>query len=135
MKKILFVTSFSILGLSVGSVAQSFSKEILTKATAYTKEVQLECPQYQTEEHILLNAEVISRTEILTKAFSKKENYPLLSSVALKSKCNTALSRDEANFDPNNFNVLKYFMNWYPKEDMIYRVDKTNYLIVIHPQK
>ena len=43
------------------------------------------------------------------------------------------LKRDEG-FDPNNFNALKYNMNFFNSQALVYRVDNTDYIIVIKPQ-
>ena len=38
-------------------------------------------------------------------------------------------------FDKNNFNPLLYNFNFFLKTKQIYRVDNTNYLIVIKPRE
>jgi hypothetical protein len=43
------------------------------------------------------------------------------------------LQRD-ANFNPQNFNPLKYLFNFYSRGTQMYRVDNTNYFIIIESQ-
>ncbi len=61
------------------------------------------------------------------------EKYLKLSQVALLNKYNPNLQRD-AFFDPETFNPLKYDFITSAKTKMVYRVDNTDYLIVIEPQ-
>jgi len=76
---------------------------------------------------------VEKRTEIIEMAVNEKEAYPKLSSVPLLNKYNPDLSRDLV-FDPLNFNPLKYSFSLSSTKAEYYRVDNTNYLIVIQPQ-
>ena len=80
------------------------------------------------------NAEIMSRIELITENYQPSETYKPLSAILLKNKCNSALTRDELNFNPANFNPLKYFLNWYPITLTKYRVDNSNYVIVVHPK-
>ncbi len=61
------------------------------------------------------------------------DKYPKLSQVALLNKYNPSMQRDAA-FDPATFNPLKYDFIISAKRNMVYRVDNTNYVIVIEPQ-
>ena len=78
----------------------------------------------------------LSRVEIKTIPQSAAENYTLLSSVGLKNKYNPALQRDNAQtFNPANFNPFKYFFEFATKTDKIYRVDQTDYVIIVHAKQ
>lgn len=73
------------------------------------------------------------RIEYKQEPISFNEKYTKLSEVALNNKYNPALTRD-ASFNVESFNPLKYQMNFYTRTTMVYRVDNTDYLIVINPQ-
>ena len=74
-----------------------------------------------------------NRVKVIESQKSGDDKFIKLSSVSLMNKYNATLTRDLV-FDPNNFNPLKYALDILPKTTMIYRVDNTNYLIVIQPQ-
>lgn len=80
-----------------------------------------------------LNDLLNNRIKIIESPLSDNEKEPKLSSVELLNKYNPALKRD-VEFDPLNFNPLKYNFNFFPKTASVYRVDNTNYLIVIQAQ-
>lgn len=80
-----------------------------------------------------LNDLLDNRVKIIESPLSNDEKETKLSSVALLNKYNPSLTRDVV-FDPLNFNPLKYNFNFFPKTASVYRVDNTNYLIVIQAQ-
>ncbi|WP_047545464.1 hypothetical protein [Psychroserpens sp. Hel_I_66] len=57
----------------------------------------------------------------------------LLSEVPLMDYYVSNLQRD-TNFNPQNFNPLKYLFNYYSYGTHMYRVDNTNYFIIIKSQ-
>ncbi len=61
------------------------------------------------------------------------DKYTKLSTVALFNKYNSSLTRD-VTCDPNTFNALKYDLKFSSKNTEIYRIDNTDYLIIIQPQ-
>ena len=61
------------------------------------------------------------------------DKYPKLSEVALHNEYNPHLQRDMV-FDPVLFNPLKYDFIFSAKTTQVYRVDHTDYVIVIEPQ-
>ena len=63
-----------------------------------------------------------------------EKKYPLLSSLPLLNKYNPNLSRDRI-VNPNTFNPLKYHFPMVSKKKEIYRVDNTDYVIIIEPIK
>ena len=81
----------------------------------------------------LYNDFLDNRIKVIESPKSGNDKFIKLSSVPLMNKYNTTLTRDLV-FDPNNFNALKYALDILPKSPMIYRVDNTDYLIVIQPQ-
>lgn len=58
---------------------------------------------------------------------------PLLSQVSLFNNYMPNLKRDVA-FNPQTFNPLKYNFNFYARGSYMYRVDNTNYFIIIKSQ-
>ena len=74
--------------------------------------------------HILRNRVVIQNEDV--KDIS---NYPLLSTVSIFDVFNNSIQFPL--FDKENFNPLIYNFNFNSKTRLIYRVDNTNYLIVI----
>lgn len=58
----------------------------------------------------------------------------MLSEVPMYNDYNRGLSRD-ASFDPLRFNPFKYKFDYYSADKLIYRVDGSEYLIIIHPQE
>ena len=75
-----------------------------------------------------------NRVEILKldKKIDQKE-CSLLSQIALFDAFNKNLKRDLV-FNKNNFNPLKYNFNFFSKGNLLYRVDNTNYFILIKSQ-
>lgn len=73
------------------------------------------------------------RTQVIQVPVHEKEVYPKLSAIPLLDKYNPGLSRDIV-FDPLNFNPLKYSFSFSSTKTEVYRVDNTDYLIVIKPQ-
>ncbi|MDR0224024.1 MAG: hypothetical protein LBI32_03070 [Myroides odoratus] len=71
------------------------------------------------------------RVEIKEEIYSAREKHQLLSTVPLFNKYNSDLRRDVV-FDLNTFNVLKYNMAFFENRYASYRVDNTNYVIIIH---
>lgn len=61
------------------------------------------------------------------------DKYPKLSGLKLINKYNPDLQRD-AVFDPASFNALKYDFVFSAKTKQVYRVDGTDYVIVVEPQ-
>ncbi len=94
-----------------------------------TQELVLNNP----DQLVLFNDLLDNRISIIESAFSLDEKFIKLSEIALLNKYNSSLTRDIV-FDPLNFNPLKYNLIFLPKTPMVYRVDNTNYLIVIEPQ-
>jgi hypothetical protein len=80
-----------------------------------------------------LNDLLDNRINIIESELTPTDKYTKLSSVTLLNKYNSSLTRD-AVFDPLTFNPLKYNFPLSASKTIIYRVDNTDYLIVIHPQ-
>ncbi len=80
-----------------------------------------------------LNDILQNRVIIETMVNEAGDKFPKLSQVELLNKYNPVLSR-EAVFNPETFNPLKYNFEFFSKSDVIYRVDNTDYVIIIKSQ-
>jgi hypothetical protein len=136
-KSLLFTLALtSIFGnnLLLAQSKSEFDEAFKLKVEKNAKEYFKNAPQFRTAEYMPLYLEEQSRIEIKTKPIEKGEHYVLLSSLQLLNKYNPELKRDDAQtFNPETFNPLKYNFYYFPKKDVIYRVDSTNYIIIIHP--
>ena len=134
MKKLLITISVAAASLfSLGASAQQFNNTVLAaKAALFTNEVTGSYTQYATAGHISTNAQLLSRVEIKTQTIQANETFKKLSQLQVIDKYVPTLVNDAGNFNPNNFNPLKYFMNFTAGVTTTYRVDNTNYVIVIH---
>jgi hypothetical protein len=74
-----------------------------------------------------------TRLSVVKMPVNPKEDYVKLSTVPLLNKYNSALTRDGA-FDPATFNPLKYNLNFFSTKTEVYRIDNTDYIIMIKPQ-
>ena len=72
-----------------------------------------------------------NRVEILNLPNYPK-NYKLLSQVPLFNKYNSSLKREA--FRKTTFNPLRYTFDFYTNETQVFRVDNTDYYIVIKSQ-
>ena len=108
---------------------ESVNPKIIEVFADKTQELILDNP----DRLALYNDFLENRVRVIESQKSGDDKFIKLSSVSLMNKYNATLTRDLV-FDPNNFNPLKYALDILPKTTMIYRVDNTNYLIVIQPQ-
>jgi len=132
MKKIIPVL-FTVGTLMVSSGLQAQTTSLEAKAQQFINEVYKNCTPSTEDSEIKDYAERLSRIEIVTLSEYASEDYTLLSQVDFKDKCNADLQYDNAaNFDPSSFNPFKYGLSFFPKSDKAYRVDNTQYIILIH---
>lgn len=125
--------SFVILLMIFANLNKVFSQEINPKIQeVYGTKLQ-ELVINEPEHLARLNDLLENRIKVIVSDVSPVEKYLKLSQVALLNKYNSSLTRDVV-FNPADFNPLKYDLVFFPKEPMVYRVDGTNYLIVINPQ-
>ena len=80
--------------------------------------------------HLLRNRLIIKKMPQLNK---ESDKFTLLSSIPLFNNYNTNLVRDES-FDINTFNPLKYNLEFFRIGSIIYKIDNTDYFIVIETQ-
>ncbi|MDM1044231.1 hypothetical protein HX004_05185 [Myroides sp. 1354] len=130
-----FKTVFSSVIILVGAILLSFSSKAQEGTTTLDPRIS---EVYRDNMKLLSDVRVEAltrllneRVEIREEAYSRDEKYQLLSEVPLFNKYNTALTRDEV-FNINTFNVLKYNLAFFENRDALYRVDNTNFVIIIH---
>ena len=64
---------------------------------------------------------------------NESDKHTKLSTVALFNKYNSSITRD-VTYNANTFNALKYDLKFSSKNTEVYRIDNTDFLIVIQPQ-
>jgi hypothetical protein len=126
MKHIIIVLIFFTLTNHVK--AQDVNSKIQEVYGAYAQTEVFNNPSRLNE----VNNIITKRVKVLEVALNSEDKYPKLSQIGLLNKYNPNLSR-EIVFDPNNFNPLKYNFNFSSKSTLIYRIDNTNYIVVIEP--
>ncbi len=77
--------------------------------------------------------EQLSRIEIICIPNVENIHHPKLSSLGKMEKYNPNLNFDLTNFNPSNFNFIKYGFNFYVSYDQFIRVDNHDYIIHISP--
>lgn len=92
------------------------------------KEILNRSQRVKDIKHLLRN-----RIEIKLVPGGDLKPCPLLSEVSLFDAYVQTLTRD-TNFNPQNFNPLKYNLNFYSRAAALYKVDNTNYYIIIKTQ-
>ena len=132
MKQLIIALTYFTLSSSVyaqQAQVEPVNPKIIEVFADKTQELILDNP----DRLALYNDFLENRVKVIESQKSGDDKFIKLSSVSLMNKYNATLTRDLV-FDPNNFNPLKYALDILPKTTMIYRVDNTNYLIVIQPQ-
>ena len=132
MKQLIIALTYLTLSTTVyaqQAQVESVNPKIIEVFADKTQELILDSP----DRLALYNDFLENRVKVIESQKSGDDKFIKLSSVSLMNKYNATLTRDLV-FDPNNFNPLKYALDILPKTTMIYRVDNTNYLIVIQPQ-
>jgi hypothetical protein len=152
MRKIIFFFSIVIFSNIGAVIAQNDFKKHNEWITHYPSNVdlpfsKLELNKLEEAYGQNLNDQILDRTirvkdikDILrNRIHIYQENIkdvsivPLLSNVPIFNIYNHRLNRPV--FNRNNFNPLLYNFNFFSKTKQIYRVDNTNYLIVIKPRE
>ncbi|KIX22382.1 hypothetical protein SY27_00545 [Flavobacterium sp. 316] len=76
---------------------------------------------------------LIERIQFVQTPKEKDEKIVWLSSVPLFNKFNKSLKRDSS-FDINTFNIFKYNLDFFTSGTVVYRIDGTDWKIVINSQ-
>ncbi len=131
--KHIFNSFFTFALIALANVSDASAQQVNSKIQEVYGDKTQEIAQNDPERIKLLNDLLDNRIKIIESPIVGEDKYTKLSSVPLLNKYNTNLKRD-LTFDPANFNPLKYSMNFFTSEVQIYRVDNTDYLIVIQQQ-
>lgn len=124
-KKILFV-------LLLMSINNSYSQKIdENKLPALYNEVYSNSPYVLTPSVEKKYKGYLNRVSFIVEKKKSNEQYVLLSSVSHKDKYNPNLNYDLDNFKIEDFNPFKYHFNFNSTEDQIFRVDSTDFLLLI----
>ncbi len=73
------------------------------------------------------------RINIVEELYVQNEKYEKISSLNLLNKYNTSISHESFK-TVDEFNPLKYQMDFFAKTTKVYRIDNTNLIVVIDPQ-
>lgn len=135
MNKLYFFTL--LLGFSLSVSAQSASEKTVnaTSVDPRISEVYAaQTSQIASDPQRLkdLNG-ILNRYVIITEKLTPSDKFPKLSTVPLFNKYNPNLTRD-AVVNKDNFNILKYDLDFYSKYTKVYRIDNTDFILVIEPQ-
>lgn len=133
MKNTTFRT-LALLFVLFMSFNDSFSQQINPKIEELLGDKTQEIIQNDPERIKVLNDLLENRIKIMESPVVGEDKYTKLSTVPLANKYNPSIQRDIV-FDPATFNPLKYNMNFFTSQTQIYRVDNTDYLIVIQQQQ
>lgn len=124
MKNIVLIISLIGFQLST-AVAQQ-----LTKADARLVELYGTYAEELTPEQIAWEQSKLDRTEVRKMPITVGENLQKLSSVKVITKFVPTLTM-ESRFNPEKINPLKYAINFVNKEDQIFRIDNTEYVLIV----
>lgn len=74
------------------------------------------------------------RIDYIVTEVTTDEKYPLLSSVPLMTKLNPEIQgANFSNFNLSEFNPLAYYIDYFSDRTQVYRIDNTDYIMVIKP--
>jgi len=88
--------------------------------------------QKNTKHLELLNDILNNRTKVNLEPYREYEKYQKLSEISLFNTYNPDIKVDNA-FDINSFNVLKYDLPFFTRIPLKYRIDGTDYILIIIP--
>ena len=150
IKTLLFLFTLFFFSLTFTTNAQSMLSKSGSKTVVYKQNVNLPLSSIEKEkltevygeslkENVLNNPQRVksiknilrNRIEIL-KMSDYRKNYLLLSQVPLFDKYNASLKRGK--FRVSTFNPFMYNFNFYAKQVQVFRVDDTDYYILIKSQ-
>lgn len=129
-----FYGFLTVLFVCFTNINNSFSQQINPKITEVYGEKTQEIFQNDPDRLKALTDLLDNRIKIVESPVIVEDKYTKLSTIPLLNKYNPNLTRD-AVFNPNTFNPLKYNLNFFTTEVQIYRIDNTDYIIVIDSQK
>lgn len=84
--------------------------------------------RYQT-----LKKLIVERMQIVKQADVSGKNYPKISEAGMLTMYNKNVKHDGF-FNKSTFNPLKYNIQFFDRSLRVYRIDNTEYLLIIQPQ-
>lgn len=135
-KNCLFLGAFVFL-LSNLSFSQVENDSIQINPSLLEKffdEVQNGSGYKYDSEYKRIYLEQLSRIEFIYSPYVENQHQPKLSTIERITKYNPNLNFDLTNFNPNEFNFIKYGFNFYASYDQFIRVDNNDYIIHILPK-
>jgi len=128
-----------LISSSVSIMAQVAQKTPITAQSASTdqKITEIYGTQFfnnKPELHQQFVRLLEERVEYKHEPISTDEKYPTVTQAGLNNKYNSNLTGQINSFSPNTFNPLRYRLNFFDKKKNVYRIDGTDYLLVINPQ-
>lgn len=129
-----FYSFFAILFVLFTNVNISLAQQIDPKITEVYGEKTQEIFQNDPDRIKALSDLLDNRIKLVESPVNGEDKYIKLSTVPLLDKYNKNLKRDLV-FNIQTFNPLKYDLNFFTTEVQIYRIDNTDYIIIIDSQK
>lgn len=129
MKRLCLLLSIMISSLGCFAQSKSPKEKISEVYGTYWNEI---VSQDNQRESVIIDL-LENRVDITEVPYEEGEKYILLSSVPLFNKYNNELKRDDK-FVLESFNILKYDIPFFSSLYQMYRIDGTNYVIIIKPQ-
>ena len=149
-KTLLFIGFLFFFSISISVNAQATLKNSASKMVVFNQNVKFPLSPIEKnklkevygesiQKNILDNTQRLksiknilrNRVEVIhIPNYPKK--YKLLSEVSLFDKYNVSLKRET--FNKTRFNPLKYTFDFYAKQTQMFKVDNTDYYIIIKPQ-
>jgi len=123
----------TVLFVLFANISDSFSQQINPKITEVYGDKTQELVLNDSDRLLFLTDLLDNRITILESPRSSEEKYHKLSESAIVNKYNQTLIRDTT-FNIENFNPLKYDLIFSSKKTEVYRIDNTDFIIVIQPQ-
>lgn len=126
----LYVLLFSLLlGTSVYGQAEADKNALDAKLReVYGTNFFNSKPELKQQFVRLLN----ERVRYVQELYSPDEKYPSVQAQGLQNKQNSSLQAHTI-FDEQQFNPLIYKLDFFSKQTQVYRIDNSDYLLVIDP--
>lgn len=130
IKKYIYLLFF-IFPFSIASFGQSATSSINEHRIA---EVYGSFATQLSKEQLAAVKEELSRSEIKKETAQTGESYILLSQLTIQNKYVADLKRDDFT-KPLEVNPLKYAINFSQSKDQIFRIDGTDFILLIKGKK
>lgn len=120
----LFISLFSVTSATTATAQQTSADPRITEAYGAAYASQL------TPEQLRWIDNQLSRCEILQEAVNPSENYPAISSIPRVKKYIPQIPEETA-INPQTLNPLTYAIDFHKAIDVKYRIDGTDYVLLV----